>query len=104
MIKDSGERRQFYDADGNPTAVRDMAEGKGRCDLLPLDVVARFRGQILAHIDEFQETGDIKYLENALQRFIDKHYNKDMSTAFLEVSKHFEEGSKNIQKTIGKKG
>lgn len=34
-ILDSGERRQFFDANGNPMAVRDMAEGKGRMDLLP---------------------------------------------------------------------
>ena len=34
-IKDSGERRQFADAEGKPIAVRDMAEGKGRMDLLP---------------------------------------------------------------------
>lgn len=32
-IKDSGERRQFHDADGKPLAVRDMATGKGRMDL-----------------------------------------------------------------------
>lgn len=30
MIKDSGDRRDF-----GTGAVRDMAEGKGRCDLLP---------------------------------------------------------------------
>lgn len=99
MIKDSGNRREFESG-----AVRDIQEGKGRCDLLPLDVVARFRGQILANIDEFQETGDIKYLENALQRFIDKHYNKDMSTAFLEVSKHFEEGAKKYGEYNWQKG
>ena len=89
MIKDSGERREF-----STGAVRDIQEGKGRCDLLPLDVVARFRGTILTDISEYQETGDTKHLENALQRFIDKHLNKDNSTAFLEVSKHFEEGAK----------
>ena len=33
MIKDSGNRRAFESG-----AVRDMAEGKGRCDLLPLSV------------------------------------------------------------------
>ena len=99
MIKDSGERREFETG-----AVRDIQEGKGRCDLLPLDVVARFRGQILANISEFQETGDIKYLENALQRFIDKHYNKDMSTTFLEVSKHFEEGAKKYGEYNWQKG
>ena len=32
-ILDSGERRQFESG-----AVRDIAEGKGRCDLLPLDI------------------------------------------------------------------
>ena len=35
-IKDSGERTQF--ASG---AVRDMHEGKGRCDLLPMCVLLR---------------------------------------------------------------
>ena len=41
VIKDSGNRREF-----STGAVRDMAEGKGRCDLLPLDVIAH----ILKHI------------------------------------------------------
>lgn len=35
MIKDSGDRREYETG-----AVRDMAAGKGRCDLLPLDVAA----------------------------------------------------------------
>ena len=34
MIKDSGNRREFESG-----AVRDIQEGKGRCDLLPLDAV-----------------------------------------------------------------
>lgn len=99
MIKDSGTRREFETG-----AVRDIQEGKGRCDLLPLDVVARFRGTILTDISEYQETGDTKYLENALQRFIDKHLNKDNSTAFLEVSKHFEEGAEKYSENNWKKG
>ena len=33
-IKDSGNRREFESG-----CVRDIAEGKGRCDLLPLDVI-----------------------------------------------------------------
>lgn len=57
MIKDSGERREF-----STGAVRDIQEGKGRCDLLPLDIVARFCGDILTAISVFQEEGDIKYL------------------------------------------
>ena len=36
MIQDSGDRREF-----NTGAVRDMAEGKGRCDLLPACAVLR---------------------------------------------------------------
>ena len=40
-IKDSGERTQFYDENGNPLAVRDMHEGKGRMDLLPMCVLLR---------------------------------------------------------------
>jgi hypothetical protein len=37
MIKDSGTRCEFESG-----AVRDVQEGKGRCDLLPLDTVAEF--------------------------------------------------------------
>ena len=39
-IKDSGSRREF-----GTGAVRDIQEGKGRCDLMPLDVV----GTVLAN-------------------------------------------------------
>jgi hypothetical protein len=53
MIKDSGERTQFYDADGNPTAVRDMHTGKGRFDLLPMCVLMR--------LAKHYEAGAIKY-------------------------------------------
>ena len=41
MIKDSGERREFQSG-----AVRDIQEGKGRCDLLPLDVVLKWAESI----------------------------------------------------------
>ena len=40
MIKDSGERREFETG-----AVRDMAEGKGRFDLMPLCEVAKLFGK-----------------------------------------------------------
>jgi hypothetical protein len=98
-IKDSGTRREFETG-----AVRDIQEGKGRCDLLPLDVVARFRGQILTDISNYQESGDIKHLESALQRFIDKHCDKEVSTTFLEVSKHFEAGAKKYGEYNWQKG
>ena len=54
MIKDSGARRHF-----NTGAVRDIAEGKGRCDLLPLDAVAAILDTpVLDCIDDYVRTGD----------------------------------------------
>lgn len=97
-IKDSGARIQF--ATG---AVTDSHDGKGRCDLMPLDVVAGFRGQILNDIYDYQTSGDPKYLKIALQKFIDR-YMKDMSTALLEVSIHFEEGAKKYGEHNWQKG
>ena len=98
-IKDSGARREFETG-----AVRDIQEGKGRCDLLPLDVVSELRGQILKNIFNYQDTGDIKHLYIALQRFADRHYNQNISTMFLEVSKHFEEGAKKYGEYNWQKG
>lgn len=63
MIKDSGNRREF-----DTGAVRDIQEGKGRCDLLPLDVVAHLRGSVLHRINEYQDTGEFRHLYNALQQ------------------------------------
>ena len=50
MIKDSGERTKF-----DSGAVRDMHGGKGRCDLLPLDVVAGFYQNIYYNIFNYFE-------------------------------------------------
>ena len=36
-LKDSGTRREFETG-----AVRDICEGKGRCDLLPMDVISHY--------------------------------------------------------------
>lgn len=49
IIKDSGERRVFETG-----AVRDITEDKGRCDLLPLDVVADITAyDIMRILDNF---------------------------------------------------
>lgn len=82
MILDSGTRRTF--ASG---AVRDQKEGVGRCDLLPLDVVADLTGSlVLTYVAE----GNYRL---AVQAFLAER-KWDSSTAMLEVSVHFEEGSK----------
>lgn len=105
MIKDSGNRREFETG-----AVRDIQEGKGRCDLLPLDVVSgcyysRFPDDVeWAVFDElylFTQTGDIEHLHNVL--LMREPYDC-MSGMFLEVSKHFEEGCKKYGENNWQKG
>jgi hypothetical protein len=95
MIKDSGSRRQFYDEEGNALAVRDIQEGKGRCDLMPLDVVAGFftcDSKVLQNIFEFTSTGRSIWLNRALDDFNEESY-RNSRTMILEVSKHFEQGA-----------
>ena len=85
-IKDSGNRTEF--ASG---AVRDMHEGKGRCDLLPLGVVADLLDDpTIQYICEFQKTANITYLSLALRfnRVFD-----NMETLCLEAARQFEDGA-----------
>ena len=90
-IKDSGERRQF-----DTGAVRDIQEGKGRCDLMPLRVVARLkpntRDVVLDHIASFLEATETVYLYEALYEFSLIAYQCDLITMALEVAKHYEAG------------
>ena len=109
-IKDSGERRQF-----DTGAVRDIQEGKGRCDLMPLDVIAMIydnntdrigaRG-VLYSIQRFMDTCVIDHLMDALESFLlnDKPWDCNWSTMFLEVAKHFEEGAKKYGEYNWQKG
>lgn len=97
MIKDSGTRREFESG-----AVRDIQEGKGRCDLMPLDVVGSFlNNPTLCYINNFQETGDVVCLKDALSSSGVFH---DPYTTFLEVAKHFEEGAKKYSEDNWRKG
>ena len=92
-IKDSGDRTEFKTG-----AVRDMHGGKGRCDLMPLEVVARVVNcdkeapdLIIDEIAQFQSTEDTNHLYSALEIF---EYSYDYpSTMLLEVAKHFEDGA-----------
>jgi hypothetical protein len=109
MIVDSGNRQQFYDADGNPMGVRDIQEGKGRCDLLPLDVVGKILDEIddpaciLLHIADFIETGSTSDLYDALESFCDSHYWNSL-TMILEVAIHMAEGAKKYGERNWQKG
>lgn len=105
VIKDSGERRQF-----GTGAVRDIQEGKGRCDLMPLDVVAYVLGDwhgepdcVLDPIDVFVHTGVVTCLYDALE-FFRNAWGIPTETMLLETSKHFEEGAKKYGEHNWQKG
>lgn len=98
-LKDSGARKEF-----GTGAVRDVADGKGRCDLLPLDIVGELiDAPELKLIEKFKETKDIKFLYEAIKRFAIT-LNVDMYTMMLELSKHFEDGAKKYSENNWKKG
>ena len=98
MIQDSGKRREF-----GTGAVRDIAEGKGRCDLLPLDVLAKLLdAPCLEPIEEFKRSKDVWLLLRSISMFVG--CDQDICTAMLEVSKHFEEGAKKYGDNNWKKG
>ena len=91
-IKDSGNRREF-----STGAVRDMAEGKGRCDLLPLDIMADLIGggehdKIIGDVLAFQNTSNPAYLTNIFHVMVERAIFEDIPTLFLEAAKHFEAG------------
>ena len=89
-LPDSGARREF-----GTGAVRDIAEGKGRCDLLPLDVVAAILDTpVLDCINDYVRTGDTEQLNCAILHFIDESDWEDVYTAMLEASKQYEDGAR----------
>lgn len=104
-IKDSGDRTEF-----DTGAVRDMREGKGRCDLMPLDVVANmyidnaFKWNILHNIDLFTKDGLTEDLYQALDTFRCSTYGCIHEDMILEVAKHFEEGAKKYGENNWQKG
>lgn len=99
LLKDSGKRREFETG-----AVRDCSENRGRCDLLPLDVIGLVCGDsILCHINDYVRTGDIDKLVNAILIFNVEVYENN-STAFLEVSKHYEDGANKYSARNWEKG
>ena len=91
-IKDSGNRTEF-----STGAVRDVQDDKGRCDLMPLGVIARLFpmevNRILDTIDDFMEIGDTEYLLDAVNLFV-SFEKKTVAEMMLEVSVHYMKGAK----------
>lgn len=111
-IKDSGHRREF------PTgAVRDIVDGKGRCDLMPLHEVAGFLGKeelpfttiigYIAHAQDFINKKDydtaVEFLYSASRLFTKVKY-WTVPEAVLELSKHYEQGAKKYGENNWQKG
>ena len=123
-IKDSGNRREF-----STGAVRDMAEGKGRCDLLPLDVIADlfieskcekyervsiiidylnsalelWKGEALS-CDSNRMNYVVGYLYDALKEFLKQSDFENIPTMVLELSVHFEQGANKYTEDNWKRG
>ena len=106
-ILDSGNRREF--ASG---AVRDIAEGKGRCDLLPLDCVSLFFkylvkpeanynfrkadacNSILTFLSEVVRGRDVeKSIPICINSFMEVAFEDKPGYALMELAKHYEQGA-----------
>ena len=104
MITDSGERREFQSG-----AVRDIQEGKGRCDLLPLRESAELLGdasaedQVLMDINFFMQSRDPDFLTEAVREFANL-IGWTLTWTLLEVSKHYEEGCRKYGERNWQKG
>lgn len=90
-IQDSGVRRSFETG-----AVRDVVDGKGRCDLLPVGIIgdmctSPIKKRILNYIDEYIRTGETATLGSAIYLFCIEVYGS-FESGMLEVAKHYEEG------------
>ena len=109
IIKDSGDRTQFESG-----AVRDMREGKGRCDLMPLEVVCKLLSPnnctddpdlIIGSVALFMNRNlNTFYLYQTLYYFAERFYDGSIPGMFLEVAKHFEDGAKKYGENNWQKG
>lgn len=96
-IKDSGARREF-----GTGAVRDITDGKGRCDLMPmLEVGFLLDDPVFTYLNMYMRTGEPRHLYTVLCTC---KVFEDMPTMILEVAKHFEEGCKKYGENNWQKG
>lgn len=106
MLKDDGQRTQF----GENGGTREIIPDRGRCDLLPLDVVGKVLGGNGHHapwfksIERFKRTKKVDALYAALNDFISTQMDGDFETAMIELSIHYEQGAKKYSENNWKKG
>lgn len=101
-ILDSGERRE-----AGTGSVRDVAAGKGRFDLTPVDIVGRVLGEndtaILAPIERYKRNGDTNELIKSLQAFIIIEVGNPYDY-MIELSQHYERGCQKYGERNWEKG
>lgn len=99
-IKDSGNRTKFETG-----AVRDVQQGKGRFDLMPLDIMSKVFAvefadefeegsiaDVLKSIADFKRTGNKRWLCVAIAHY-SQAVHVDLPELMLDVAKHFENGA-----------
>ena len=99
-IKDSGNRTEFETG-----AVRDVQRGKGRFDLMPLDIMSKVFAvefadefeegsiaDVLKSIADFKRTGNKRWLCIAIAQY-SLAVHVDLPKLMLDVAKHFENGA-----------
>lgn len=96
QLHDSGNRITFLTG-----AVRDIWEGKGRFDLLPLDIIGERLGDpVLCHINNYIREGTTESLWEAISLFGRQHYCSstvkgiDWTELLIGVAKQYEAGAK----------
>ena len=98
-ILDSGFRRAFESG-----AVRDIGAGKGRCDLIPLDIAGDVcNDKILRYINDYIRTGNVNSIVDVIQQFSMDIFGST-HTALLEVSKQYEDGANKYDERNWEKG
>lgn len=100
VIKDSGDRTTY-----STGAVRDMHAGKGRFDLMPIDVMAhQLKDDVLSDLAAFQNNpNNYGYLFQAVHRFSNLAFESE-ETMLLETAIHFEQGALKYSPGNWKKG
>ncbi len=100
-IKDSGNRTEFITG-----AVRDCSDNKGRCDLMPLDMLSVLMSgdRVLSALGDFQNLSSSHKLKDALDAFCRDRYYENLADMLLDVSMHFRDGAKKYGEYNWQKG
>lgn len=109
ILQDSGDRATFSGG-----AQKDVYDGKGRCDLIPLEILCGdkdsvYEDKILYNLAMFLRTDSDLYLRASLALFW-KNVSEELKldgdpyTMILELSIHYEQGAKKYDERNWEKG